>query len=65
MLLGEVPEVVCHSHLVSLASIRDVIGKRTEFATKYYSNRHEDLLEKLRISMCFLILRTSVKPSWL
>ena len=54
MLLGEFLEVVCHSHSVSFTLIRDVIGKITEFATKDSSKRHEDIQEKLRISIYFL-----------
>ena len=65
MLLGEFLEVVCHSHSVSFASIKDVVGKITEFATKYTSNRHEDIQEKLRLSICFLFLRLLFKASWL
>lgn len=65
MLLGEFVEVVCHSHSVSFSSIRDVMWKITEFATKYSSNRYEDIQEKLRISICFLFLRLLLKASWL
>lgn len=47
--------MVCHSHsAVSCTLIRGVIWKITEFATKDSSNRHEDIQEKLRISIYFL-----------